>query len=207
MSEQQANVTSLPVDKPKSEQIAGEPSADVLAAYKLMLTFQFIGALVLLAILAVGLLFSYFIEQVRPPILVLVTLSGMLGAFFSALTRLYNVDGLSMALITPTVRKLEAYYLLMYSLVPPIVGGVAAVVLYVAFIGDFFGGGGLFPEMGCKGTGKTCTQLIEVLNNYGPVEAKDYGKVLIWAFVAGFSERFVPDTLQSLVAKSQKSST
>jgi len=204
--EQDGNVKSLAAEKSKIEQAASaEPTKDVLAAYKLMLTYQFTGALILVGILAAGLLFSYFIKQWQPPILVLVTLSGMLGAFFSALTRLYNVDGLSMALITPTVQRLEARYLLMYSLVPPIVGAVAAVVLYIVFVGDILGSGGLFPVMECKGSGKTCTQLAEVLEDFGPKAAKDYGKVLIWAFIAGFSERFVPDTLQALVAKSQKS--
>jgi hypothetical protein len=176
---------------------------ELLAAYKRMLTYQFSGTLVLVGVLAVGLLGSYAIAtKWDPPILVLVTLSGMLGAFFSALTRLYNVDQVSIALITPTVSKLGGWHLLMYSFVPPLVGAIAAVVLYVGFISDLVSGG-LFPKMACKGSGKTCTELVELLNAYGPAGPTDYGKALIWAFIAGFSERLVPDTLQSLVAKSQ----
>ena len=177
--------------------------ADLLFAYKRMLAFQFSGAVILIVILGGGLLLSLFIDQHwKPSLLILVTFSGMLGAFFSALTRLYNVDQLSVAVITPTIQKLEGHYLLMYSLVPVIVGGVAAVVLYVIFVGQLVGGG-VFPKLGCD-EGKTCKTLYDVINFYGPQTAEDYGKALIWSFIAGFSERFVPDTLQSLVVRSQK---
>ena len=134
--------------------------------------------------------------------LILVTLAGMLGAFFSALARLYNVDHLSVAIISDTASKLRGWHLFMYSLTPPIIGAIASVVLYIAFLGGLVAGG-LFPEMGCKAA-NGCKQLAEVLNDYSPKEAQDYGKALIWAFIAGFSERLVPDTLQALVAKTEK---
>jgi hypothetical protein len=176
---------------------------ELLAAYKKMLTYQFSGTVVLVAILAVGLLGSYvFVKTWQPPILVLVTLSGMLGAFFSALTRLYQVDQVSVALISPTVSQLSGWHLFMYSFVPPMVGAIASVALYIGFVSALVAGG-LFPEMACKGAGP-CDDLYGVLTSYGPKAAPDYGKVLIWSFIAGFSERMVPDMLQSLVAKSQK---
>lgn len=176
---------------------------ELLLAYKRMLAYQFIGALILIAMLAAGLTLSLFIdENWKPSLLILVTMSGMLGAFFSALMRLYNVDQLSVALVTPTIRNLEGRYLLMYSLVPVVVGGVAAVVLYIAFMSGLVAGD-IFPEMDCD-DGMKCNRLYEVVKNYGPQSAANYGKALLWSFIAGFSERFVPDTLQSLVAKSQK---
>jgi len=180
-----------------------QPSPELLAAYKKMLTYQFSGTVVLVVILAVGLLGSYIVVKTwQPPILVLVTLAGMLGAFFSALTRLYQVDQLSVALISPTVSQLSGWHLFMYSFVPPMVGAIASVALYVGFVSGLVAGG-LFPVMECKGAGP-CNDLYGVLTFYGPKDAPDYGKVLIWSFVAGFSERMVPDMLQSLVAKSQK---
>ena len=176
----------------------------LLEAYKRMLTYQFSGTLTLIVVLAIGLLGSYFIAQNwQPPVLVVVALSGMLGAFFSALTRLYRVNELPLALISETVLELKGIHLMMYSLVPPVVGAIAAVVIYVGFVSKLIGGG-LFPEMDCKTTANKCTEFVQVLNDYGPKEAVDYGKVLIWAFIAGFSERLVPDMLQSIVAKSQK---
>lgn len=127
---------------------------ELLTAYRLMLEYQFFGAICLIVILGFGLL-SIYLMRWDPPILGLVTLAGVLGAFFSALTRLYNVDQASIALISPTVSKLGGRYLLMYSLVPPIVGAIASVVIYVIFI-------------------------------------------------AGFSERLVPDSMQTLIAKLPK---
>ena len=195
--------------KPQTGAVAGPAEGlnpELLGAYKRMLTYQFRGTVVLVALLAAGLLGSYAIARWQPPVLILVTLAGMLGAFFSALTRLYNVDQLSLALISPTVSRLNGWHLLMYSFVPPVVGAIASVVLYIGFVSGLVDGG-VFPKMSCKGDGKTCTQLVEVLNDYGPAGANDYGKVLIWAFIAGFSERFVPDMLQSLVMRSRKTQT
>lgn len=37
----------------------------------------------------------------------------------------------------------------------------------------------------------------------GPASGVDYALLLIWAFVAGFAERFVPDALNRMVAKSE----
>jgi ABC-type multidrug transport system fused ATPase/permease subunit len=183
--------------------LSDEMKAKLLSAYKRMLSYQFYGAISLVALLVVGLLSSYVIAKWEPPLLILVMLAGTLGAFFSALTRLYNVDQLSIALISPTVSELEGRYLLMYSLVPPIIGAIASVVLYIAFVGGIIGGG-IFPELVCKPNAASCESLVDVMRNYGPKGAQDYGKVLIWGFIAGFSERLVPDMLQTLVTKSEK---
>ena len=86
--------------------------------------------------------------------------------------------------------------------VPPIVGAIASVVLYLVFVGGFVEGG-LFPNISCA-EGKTCNALGELMENYSPTEPQDYGWALVWGFIAGFSEQFVPDLLQSLVAKQGK---
>lgn len=179
----------------------------LLEAYKRMLAYQFGGTLVLVFVLAIGLLASYKIaDNWNPPVLVVVTLSGMLGAFFSALTRLYNAEQLPLALISETVMELKGLHLMIYSFVPAVVGAIASVVIYVGFVSGLIDGG-LFPKMVCKAGVEKCTSFVEVLNDYGPEKAADYGKALIWAFIAGFSERLVPDMLQSIVARSQKDGT
>lgn len=182
---------------------AGPLQPALLSAYKLMLRYQFVGAVGLIVVLA-GILLAAFAATSTwtPPLLILVTMTGMMGAYFSALTRLYNVDQLSMALITPTMQELGGGYLAIYSLMPPIIGAIAAVVLYVIFLAGILGSGGIFPQMDCV-NGQTCDSFLGVLRNFGPKEAQDYGKVFVWAFAAGFSERLVPNTLQSLVTKLQ----
>jgi hypothetical protein len=36
------------------------------------------------------------------------------------------------------------------------------------------------------------------MHYYSPLEAADYGKVMIWSFIAGYSERLVPYLLHSI---------
>ena len=189
-----------------------EPDLDLkqklLAAYKRMLAYQFCGAIILLALPVAVLAFSYLTAKGsvwQPPILMVVVLAGIVGAFFSALTRLHRVDQLPLALMSDTVLGLNGLHLVVYSIVPPVVGAVAAVVVYLAFVSGIIDGG-LFPKLVCKAATKTCNDLVQVLNDYGPEKAADYGKALVWSFFAGFAERLVPDMLQSVLARMQSAS-
>ena len=40
--------------------------------------------------------------------------------------------------------------------------------------------------------------------NTGPQNFTDYGKLLVWSFIAGFAERLVPDMLDRFTAASKK---
>lgn len=175
--------------------------AKIISAYKEMLKAQFFGTVGLMIAIIAILLIGYLSTDNSPPLLLLVMLAGMLGAYFSALTRLYRVDEAGAALITPTVKALGGWYMAMYSAVPPIVGAIAAVVLYLLFVSELVQSD-LFPSIECI-AGKSCKSISELMKNYWPVEPSDYGKALVWSFVAGFSERFVPDLLQSLVKKEE----
>jgi hypothetical protein len=184
-----------------------EPDLDLkqklLAAYKRMLAYQFCGAIILVALPAAVLVFSYVTTKGnvwQPPILMVVALAGIVGAFFSALTRLHRVDRLPLALMSDTVLGLNGLQLVVYSMVPPVVGAIAAVVVYLAFISGIFDSG-VFPKLVCKAATKTCNDLVQVLNDYGPEKAADYGKALVWSFFAGFAERLVPDMLQAVLAR------
>jgi hypothetical protein len=177
----------------------------LLAAYKRMLAYQFCGAILLVALPAAVLVFSYVSAKGnvwQPPILMVVALAGILGAFFSALTRLHRVDQLPLALMSDTVLGLNGLHLVVYSVVPPVVGAIAAVVIYLGFISGVIDSS-VFPKLVCKAATKTCNDLVQVLNDYGPEKAADYGKALIWSFFAGFSERLVPDMLQAVLARMQ----
>jgi hypothetical protein len=189
-----------------------EPDLDLkhklLAAYKRMLAYQFCGAIIMVALPAAVLVFSYVTAKGnvwQPPILMVVALAGIVGAFFSALTRLHRVDRLPLALMSDTVLGLNGLQLVVYSIVPPVVGAIAAMVVYLAFISGIFDSG-VFPKLVCKSATKTCNDLVQVLNDYGPEKAADYGKALVWSFFAGFAERLVPDMLQAVLARMQSES-
>lgn len=189
--------------RPKAGAAANGKEDEILGAYKVMLLFQFVGTVGLAALVAAVLWFSFKGNTKSPPLLPLVVAAGMLGALFSALIRLYNVDQAGKALITSTIQKLGPY-LIFYALVPPVIGAIAAVVLYLIFIAGYLHTD-VFPVMKCfKPDEKTCDTVLDLMNYYWPKSPEDYGKALVWSFIAGFSERLVPDLLQSMASKQDK---
>jgi hypothetical protein len=180
----------------------------VLAVYKQMLLSLFVATLIVIAVLVI-LLFPFFISYVKgqkvddPSLLTVVQLAGALGAFFSALIRLYNFQDLPKALVARELNGLPRLHLLVYSLVPAVVGAIAATVIHMLFASGLIQGD-LFPEFKC-GKGKDlCITFGSLIGDWGPNQAKDYAKDIVWGFVAGFAERLVPDTLQSLSRSVQK---
>jgi hypothetical protein len=84
----------------------------------------------------------------------------------------------------------------------PIIGGVFAIVLFLIFASGLAGGGSLFPTLQPKTDVSDFQTFIEHLQ---PGNTFDWGKLLVWSFIAGFGERFVPDTLDRLIARSEQS--
>jgi hypothetical protein len=111
----------------------------ILAAYKQMLAALFVTTLIVSAVLIALLLpFSFLFNSGNrnPPLIFVVVLAGALGAFFSALIRLYNFEDLPKALILRELEDLPKGHLLIYSLVPAVIGAISATVLYLIFAAD-----------------------------------------------------------------------
>ena len=88
-------------------------------------------------------------------------------------------------------------------MIPPLIGAVAAVVIYVFFQSRVLTSP-IFPVFDCKlepPLGPDGCSAFEHFFDFGPKGMVDYAKVLLWAFVAGFSERFVPDLVAKLARK------
>lgn len=169
-------------------------SKQILEAYRHVLLCVFFAT-----IFAIVLLFAAYWAGLS--LMIYVVLTGALGAFFSALIRLYSFDDLPKALMGQGL-GLTNPYLVIYSLIPMLVGAIAAAALYVAFASGLIKGGA-FPDFDCY-TGKSCAEFDDFVENFGPVEPVDYAKALIWSFIAGFSERIVPDFLKRISAAENK---
>jgi hypothetical protein len=90
------------------------------------------------------------------------------------------------------------------AVISAITGAVSAVVLFLVFAGDLLSGD-LFPKMSMndKQANDISYSFLNFFQDIGPVSIKDYAKLIVWSFIAGFAERYVPDTLSRFVSKKQ----
>jgi hypothetical protein len=97
----------------------------------------------------------------------------------------------------------QLYYGRLGAFISAITGAVSAVVLFLIFAGDLLSGD-LFPEIADMDKGKNASySFLAFFKDIGPVSIKDYAKLIVWSFIAGFAERYVPDTLSRFISKKQ----
>jgi len=161
-----------------------------------MVIALFLATVILSAALGVGLISS------RVTALMVVAAAGALGGFVSALRRLYAFQRILPANIFKTWHKVDLY-LIIYSMIPSLVGTIAAVVLYLVCASGFIKGD-LFPQFHLSPVNLRSDDFQNFVANWQPVAPVDYGKALVWSFIAGFSERFVPDLLERFASSQQQ---
>jgi hypothetical protein len=179
-------------------------TADTLRAYQKMLLFLFIATLsIIIFLFCMALVWK---QDQEPSIFLIVVLFGTLGAFFSVLSRLYKFANLPLAL-QPNTLISSNFFLFIYSMVPALIGAIAAAVIYLAFASNLLDGV-LFPKFACAvddalpAADQVCDSLSDLIDSYLPDKSSDYAKTMFWGFLAGFAERLVPDLLVTF-AKSQ----
>lgn len=92
------------------------------------------------------------------------------------------------------------------SLMPVLYGGLMAAVAYVLFMSGILTGDGgqglftsnLFPNFTSPDQGEGSLLSVPVILKLRPESVKDFGKMLVWCFLAGYSEKLVAGILQSL---------
>jgi hypothetical protein len=184
-----------------------------LKVYEEMLASLFVATLILLAAL-LALTLPFFIYYYLgdhsktahdPPLLPIIAIAGAIGAFFSVLMRLYNLESLPKAIVAADLKGLQ-HIRYIYSLVPGVVGAIAALALHMLFASELLRSE-LFPAFVCKAGVDRCDTFAMVIGEWSPKQAPDYAKSIVWGFIGGFAERLVPDTLQILgqSAKDNKS--
>ena len=81
---------------------------------------------------------------------------------------------------------------------PAISGAIFAALLYFIIIGGLLSGE-LFPKINAQ-TPVASETMLHAIKVNRPNTVADYAKLVIWAFLAGFAERLVPDTLTRFMA-------
>ena len=120
-----------------------------------------------------------------------VLLAGALGGTVSAMRRIERADlrGAPEALAT-----IRGTHTLLWA---PLSGVIGALLLYLLFLGGLLVGT-LFPAVAPDPPDRPLRTFSHFVWKTGPTHAADYAKVLLWSFVAGFSELLVPDLLDWL---------
>lgn len=118
---------------------------------------------------------------------------GIIGGFVSIQQRLKNIEDDELILLSESWATI---------LVIPIYGGIFSLVLYLLFLSGLVKGP-LFPEffMPEFKYPPTTENIRQFLNETYPSSGADFAKFAFWSFVAGFSERFVPQIIGKVTSE------
>lgn len=120
-----------------------------------------------------------------------VFICGIIGGFVSIQQRIKQVSDEELVLLTNSWFQI---------LLVPIFGGVFALVLYCLFLSGIISGH-LFPEFAFPAADDSQPNtefMVNILTQTYPKTGPDLAKMLFWSFVAGFSERFVPQIVNKV---------
>lgn len=174
---------------------------DVVRRYLARLVLITTGILVIPAIIfMVAVHIKGIVVEYSIPTTVLVLFAGIVGGLISLQRRLQSTPENTDPLISLFgLSNASAEVML-----APLSGALFALLLYVLFISGLVKGS-LFPDIYTPHDYEGWKSVTYGVVSYstGPVSGIDFGKLLVWSFIAGFAERFVPDTLDRLVQKSQ----
>ncbi len=148
-----------------------------------------------IAVLVFGALFglSYFFSH-RFMMTWVSFLCGIIGGFVSIQQRIKSVSDEELILLTRSWFQ---------ALLIPIFGGIFALVLYCLFLSGIISGS-LFPIFYIPKPHSTVPDtifMIDVFTKTYPQTGQDLAKFIFWSFVAGFSERFVPQIISNAASK------
>jgi hypothetical protein len=128
--------------------------------------------------------------------MLVVAFAGCLGGFMSLQQRIGSVPSDGDPL--PSIFQLGVARTTLY--LAPLSGAIFAVLLYFIFLGNLVDGG-LFPKI----EDPLYFKLGYLELGAGPYTGQNFAKLIVWSFIAGFAERFVPDILDRLVSRANTS--
>lgn len=119
-------------------------------------------------------------------LVVLVFLTGAFGGLLGAFRRFRLIASDEESASGNT----DAAALAIHAYVSPVIGGMFGIVMYLVFLSGIVRGD-FFPEF--RNLDREYDGLFRLFHDMVPAENSDAIKLVFWAFVSGFSERFVPD--------------
>jgi hypothetical protein len=161
------------------------------------------GANALLSLWLVQIIFSigYFMvlgailySQAEVPFIIVLFYSGMLGGIVNTYVRLKDIPVDNN--IDNTWQAISLFIISI--LISPIMAGVFGVIIYILFITNLVNGS-YFPNISPIGdTIFVNLSMFDYFDKVTPYTYIDSAKAIIWSFMAGFSEKLVPNMLDSL---------
>jgi hypothetical protein len=153
----------------------------------------------ILVVMAIILLGKWAMLASAPATLLLVLFAGAMGGLLSMQQRYQSVlrEGDPIDNISELTLGWSKVYL------PAISGAIFAALLYMLIIAGLLQGD-LFPKVADftkNSDNVTGVGLMDLLEHGRPTSTSNYAKLIIWSFLAGFAERFVPDTLSRFISK------
>ena len=141
------------------------------------------------------------------PGLLIVIFAGMTGAFASILRRIQLAQVQSASVQSDTVANLSSLGVGQLSVFLALASGaIFPVVLLLLFIGGMLQGA-LFPEMYTPNESDEGMKFLDFALDTAPMSGVDFAKLLVWSFMSGFAERFVPDVLDRFVSRASQAAT
>nr|WKF61453.1 hypothetical protein HUO10_005984 [Paraburkholderia busanensis] len=126
----------------------------------------------------------------------LLFLTGAVGAVLANYRRLSDLP-LSGVNLETAVQQMATVQLW----VAPLIGGTFAILLWMLFFTGILQGS-LFPTV--SGTYQTYNDWYHLMTCTHPQTYADAAKGTVWAFIAGFSEKFVPNVIDRITKESSE---
>jgi hypothetical protein len=149
--------------------------------------------------------YLYQYDGEMPP-MIYVMIAGSIGGMISAVRRLQGAASTEANALTYIDLRHDWGSILL----APVYGVTFSLVLLLFFTSGFLKGD-LFPVIATMPAelAREATSVSEVMadffvNTY-PATGADCAKLIVWSFIAGFAEKFVPDALDRLIVRSRKS--
>ena len=132
-------------------------------------------------------------ESERTYLVTFVFFSGLIGGFVSIQQRLPAIE-------LSELRQLSSSWISI--LLIPINGGIFAIVLMIMFLSGIVEGA-MFPRFSYVIIDQehVGSSFRAWLTTTFPISGADIAKIIFWSFVAGFSERFVPQIIRKTTDK------